>query len=261
MLSDKEIERNRYDNKALKISGYINRDYYSKLYGISSFNTYLKAPYEKYYALITNYITEEHTVLELGSGIGNHTEAILKTRSKVIASDISVNSLNILKNTFGNKYKKLKILEADMEKIPLKDNSCDVVVSAGSISYGSKDLVRSEIFRLLKPGGYLIIVDSLNNNLFYTTNRYLRYLFGNRSKSTLRNMYKFSDFEKFKSNYDIKEINFFGSIIWIVPIIKFFLSDDMINKVINRFDSLINVKKSAFKFTLVLRKHLSKQSN
>ena len=38
---------------------------------------------------------------------------------------------------------------------------------------------------------------------------------------------------------------------------KIFFSDNMINKIINKFDRLINVKKSAFKFTLVLRKHLS----
>ena len=92
-------------------------------------------------------------MLELGSGIGNHTEALLKIGSKVIASDISKNSLNILLKTFGNKYKNLNILEADMEIIPYEDSSFDVVVSAGSISYGSKEIVRKEIHRLLKPGG------------------------------------------------------------------------------------------------------------
>ena len=42
--------------------------------------------------------------------------------------------------------------------------------------------------------------------------------------------------------------------LWVTPIIKYFFSDNMINKIINKFDRLINVKKSAFKFTLVLRK-------
>ena len=70
-------------------------------------------------------------------------------------------------------------------------------------------------------------------------------------------MYKFDDIEKYNSNFDLKELFFFGSIIWVTPIIKYFFSDNMINKIINKFDRLINVKKSAFKFTLVLRKHLS----
>ncbi len=257
MLSDKEIEKYRYNKKALKIFSHLNSDNHSEFYGISSFNSYLRPPYIKYYELITKYVTDSHTVLELGSGIGNHTEALLKTGSKVIASDISKNSLNILFKTFRNKYKNLNILEADMEKIPFEDSLFDVVVSAGSISYGSKELVRREIHRLLKPGGYLIIVDSLNNNIFYIINRYLRYLLGNRSKSTLKNMYKFDDIEKYKSNFDLKELFFFGSIIWAAPIIKYFFRDNMINKIINQFDRLINVKKSAFKFTLVLRKHLS----
>ena len=44
----------------------------------------------------------------------------------------------------------------------------------------------NEIYRVLKPGGFVIIVDSLNNNPIYKFNRYLHYLRDNRSKDTLQ---------------------------------------------------------------------------
>ena len=58
-----------------------------------------------------------------------------------------------------------------------------VVVSAEALAYGSKEIVRKEIHRLLKPGGASDNCRTLfNNNILYIVNRYLRYLLGNRSK-------------------------------------------------------------------------------
>ena len=45
--------------------------------------------------------------------------------------------------------------------------------------------VNQEIFRLLKYGGNLLILDSLNHNLAYKMNRRLHYYRGRRTKSTL----------------------------------------------------------------------------
>ena len=42
MLSDKEIEKYRYNKKAHKILSHLNSDNHSELYGISSFNSYLR---------------------------------------------------------------------------------------------------------------------------------------------------------------------------------------------------------------------------
>ena len=95
-------------------------------------------------------------MLELGSGIGNHTEALLKIGSKVIASDISKFAKYTFK-TFGNKYKNLNILEADMEIIPYEDSSFDVVVSAEALAMDLKKLLEKKYIDF-ETGGYLIIV-------------------------------------------------------------------------------------------------------
>ena len=40
-----------------------------------------------------------------------------------------------------------------MEKLPFKNESFDVICSAGSLSYGDNNKVMSEIYRILKLGG------------------------------------------------------------------------------------------------------------
>jgi hypothetical protein len=60
-------------------------------------------------------------VLELGSGSGTHTYALLQTGAKVVASDISPNSLRLLSKRFSNCIN-LETVVADMESL-----RCEIV--------------------------------------------------------------------------------------------------------------------------------------
>jgi ubiquinone/menaquinone biosynthesis C-methylase UbiE len=53
---------------------------------------------------------------------------------------------------------------------------------------GDNDKVLDEIYRVLKNKGAFIAIDSLNNNPIYRLNRYLHYLKGERSLSTIARM-------------------------------------------------------------------------
>ena len=254
MNNDKILEKKRYDARAKKLLQNKQKLAKQKIFGASSIKLFLRKPYLLYEDLISKNIKKGSKVIEIGSGIGGHTEILLKTNADITLSDISIDSLNVLDNVFCKSYKNFNILEADMENIPVRDNSFDFVVSAGSMSYGNKEILQKEIYRILKPGGYLIVVDSLNNNLIYKINRYFNYLRGKRSKNTLLNMMKLNDIMKYSVQFKLKELHFFGSITWLVPLLRFFLSEVMISKVINYFDKFINVKKSAFKFVIHLQK-------
>jgi hypothetical protein len=50
------------------------------------------------------------------------------------------------------------------------------------------------------------------------------------------------------------KVKFFGSLTWIFPILNIFLSDKLIYKFSNFFDRKFKIKKSAFKFVLMLKK-------
>ena len=100
-------------------------------------------------------------ILDLGSGPALINSEILKIipNSIIISLD---NSLNMLKN--ANKHhkkankKNFNGILATSEKIPLKDNSIDLLVSRFSISYWKKPKKAIlEIKRVLKPGGKFIL--------------------------------------------------------------------------------------------------------
>lgn len=122
--------------------------------------------------------------MEIGGGIGENTEFLLECGFNVCATDISSISVEVMKKRFS-KYGNFSSEVADMEKLPFNNESFDVVCSAGSLSYGDNDVVMNEIHRVIKPGGLFICVDSLNENPIYIVNRWLGYVRGKRTLSTI----------------------------------------------------------------------------
>lgn len=122
------------------------------------------------------------------------------------------------------------------------------------MSYGDPKIYINEILRVLKPGGYYIAVDSLNDNPIYKFNRWLHYLKGNRTKSTLINMPTSKLINKLKKLFTNTKVFYYGSLIWVAQLLKILFGDEKTLNVINYFDKLIKVKKSAFKFVIVAKK-------
>ena len=137
-----------------------------------------------------------------------------------------------------------------MENLIFDDNSFDMVCSAGGLSYGDNKLVMDEIYRVLKKDGVFISMDSLNNNPIYRLNRYLHFLRGNRSKSTLVRMPTINLISSYNSKFGYVKVDYFGSIVWLFPFLAWFMKDKFIAMISNTIDKKLNIKKSAFKFTM-----------
>jgi ubiquinone/menaquinone biosynthesis C-methylase UbiE len=102
-------------------------------------------------------------VLEVGSGRGGGAKHIASalhpsfyTGMDLAQSAVDLaNKIHVLPN--------LRFIQGSAEAIPLKDNSIDVVVNVESChAYGSVDKFLSEVRRVLKPGGHLLLVDFRN---------------------------------------------------------------------------------------------------
>ena len=104
------------------------------------------------------------TVLDIGCGGG--LDVFLAARriggnGHVIGIDITHEMVNRAKATAAKgDYRNVEFLTGDMEKIPVKDNSVDAVISNCVMNH-AMDKVKAfmEALRCLKPGGRLLVSD------------------------------------------------------------------------------------------------------
>ncbi|MBN2030810.1 class I SAM-dependent methyltransferase [bacterium] len=113
--------------------------------------------YISLYLFATRYC-EGKQVLDAASGIGFGSYFLTQTAKRVIGIDIDLNSLSYAVQRYHNKN--LNFLLTDVTENGFSSSSFDVVVSIETFEHliPEKAMVfLQEIFRLLKPGGVLII--------------------------------------------------------------------------------------------------------
>lgn len=93
-------------------------------------------------------------VLEIGCGMGLHSELIIRAGANFSAIDLSATSVEATRKRLVLKGLDGDIKQADAENIPFEDHTFDFVWSWGVIHHSSRTarIVR-EISRVLKPGG------------------------------------------------------------------------------------------------------------
>ena len=58
----------------------------------------------------------------------------------------------------------------------------------------------------------------------------------------------------YRDEFSEIEVNYFGSIAWLSPLLRLIAGGNRASKIVSQVDNLINVKRSAFKFVMVARK-------
>lgn len=102
-------------------------------------------------------------VLDLGSGTGFFTEILSSTFKQVLGLDISTKMLMFAKS---KRSPEIFWLEGDAHKLPLQDNSIDLIYSNLVIQWCDPlETVISEILRVLKPGGLFIFTTLVDGTL------------------------------------------------------------------------------------------------
>ena len=123
---------------------------------------------------IVKYITENNirseVIVDLASGTGDMAIELLDLNpKKVYALDISPKMLDVLRKK--NNDNRMVIEVAESEKMPLENQSADIVTIAFGIrNFESMEKSLSEIYRVLRPDGLLIVLEMFNlekrNRLF-----------------------------------------------------------------------------------------------
>ncbi len=101
------------------------------------------------------------TIVDLGAGEGMISQLLAERAKKVICVDSSKSMVRL--GTDLAKRKGLANLEyklGDIEKVPLPAKSVDLALMSQSLHHAHKpEIALAEAFRVLKPGGQLIVID------------------------------------------------------------------------------------------------------
>jgi len=118
--------------------------------------------------------TDLGMMAELCCGKGEAISLFYKRFSSAVGIDISLNMLRA--SPFGKHSNKVYLAQGDATELPLPDNSFDHVVMLGGIHHiNQREKLFNEIHRILRPGGYFIFREPVDDFLFWRFIRKLIY--------------------------------------------------------------------------------------
>lgn len=112
--------------------------------------------------LVKNY--PHSSILDIATGTGDFAIELAKLKpGKITGIDIAEKMLEIGRKKIQQKglSNTIDLFEADSENLPFPDNSYDLATSAfGVRNFENLNKGLSEIFRVLKPGGHILILEA-----------------------------------------------------------------------------------------------------
>ncbi len=135
-------------------------------------------------------------VLDIAAGTGTSSVAFAKTGARVVAVDFSAGMIAEGRKRHPN----IEFIEANAEQLPFGDNEFDAVtISFGLRNVNNPKQALSEMYRVLKPGGRLVICEFSTPPQYLLRagyNTYLKYVLPTVAKAVSSNSPAYSYLEQ-----------------------------------------------------------------
>ena len=145
-------------------------------------------------------------VLEIGCGMGFHTETLARAGAQVTAVDLTEHAVNMTRRRLELRALQAEVLQADAERLPFQDRSFDFVWSWGVIHHSARTgRIARHIARVLKPEGECRVMvynrEGTSAKVALLRGHYLRGAFLRRSRE--ESLYAMTD--GFSARYYVKD--------------------------------------------------------
>lgn len=140
-----------------------HKEYFEQTYRSGS-DIWSHNNYTKQFLDFAKYIPHKGTVLDLGSGRGHMSYILADLGMKVIGLDY-VQELTEKNNQFAKEHEyagRVAFKTGDILNIPFQEESFDAVIDIGTLQHihpTEWQKYSEEIFRVLKPGGFILLVE------------------------------------------------------------------------------------------------------
>ncbi len=162
--------------------------------------------------------TSKGKALDLGCGTGNYTLELKKRGFDVVGLDISKEMLRIAQK----KIPEIAFIRGDAYKLPFKNNTFDLVLSITMFEFiKNPEKIIKEIYRVLKPGGEIIIGTMNAKSLWFLFKRIKSFFI--ETAYRYARFYTVSELEKLLKNEHFKKIETKGVIYFpsFFPFLEF----------------------------------------
>lgn len=243
-----DVERDRYEHRAQRLLA--EGDLPRGPAGAASVPLPIREPYTCYHEWIVGATRPGMKALDLCGGTGTFSLSAAEAGARVTISDIAPSNLELARRRAAAAGFTVETLVASAESVPLPTASFDLITCAGSLSYLDLDRFLAEVRRLLRPGGWFLCVDSLNHNPIYRANRYVQFLRGRRSRSTLERMPRLATVRRLHDTFSAGEARFFGWASFTTPLVSALAGEARAARTLHWLDARCPwMQRWAFKFT------------
>jgi len=107
--------------------------------------------------MLTDFITPNSTLLELGCGTGYFTQEIVKTNAKIVAIDIAPELLTIARDNIT--AENVSFCQENAYSMTFKDHQFDFVVGSSVLHHLDINKALAEVYRVLKKDGVIAFTE------------------------------------------------------------------------------------------------------